>query len=612
MSSRFTPPTATPRTRRRRDWRAGLATLLRPLTIGALFALSSVQLAGPLSAGPATAETQAPSAGLLVVDASGAPVPGIQLTLVDRLPGTSLTARLSGGERSGDDGWIRWAADDAPEVLDVRSADPDWAVAYVHAERTLEPGEEDVERLATIDFRRPAVCVLERTGTVEVEVVGAQAGDRFHATWTDARPEPASHRKAQGSVTFTGPRGRLRAAAGRGTLYVTREGALGAATLRNGSPLLVSVTAGEVSTARVRLEDGPETMFLAPFDTIQFQRLQALAPDGELVVADVDFESSPLRMPSVIPISVGGDSDGRPGARPRLPKHLMRAVDAPTSLSSLGPQAPGRLARGAEQKPPAGARPGVERAPVLVVFPVDLGGQLRFPEVEQGWIRLAQQGTQFLTSQPFSVGPGAAPLRSEPGVAQLDRVYAGDPRSPGAPGAPEAPCELTVVTPDGEPAGHREVLVASTRLPAFRALTDQKGRLSIRGALGPTVEVMALENLADRITLSAGAGAEAPSTLVLSGATGSIQGTWEDRGSAGRVLMLAPIGEELNARGAAGTRSTPLCVTDARGRFHFGPTPAGQYRLWIEGVDVAGVQVKAGETTALQIDGDSPNVKLKR
>jgi hypothetical protein len=123
---------------------------------------------------------------------------------------------------------------------------------------------------------------------------------------------------------------------------------------------------------------------------------------------------------------------------------------------------------------------------------------------------------------------------------------------------------------------------------------------------------MALENLADRITLSAGASAEAPSTLVLSGATGSIQGTWEDRGSAGRVLMLAPIGEELNARGAAGTRSTPLCVTDARGRFHFGPTPAGQYRLWIEGVDVAGVQVKAGETTALQIEGDSPNLKLKR
>ncbi len=609
MSSRCTTPTAAPRARRRRDGRPGRAAILRSLTIGALAALSGFQLAAPLAASPAATAPQAPSAGLLVVDASGAPVPRIQLTFVDRLPGTSLTARLTGGERSGDDGWIRWALDEVPEILDVRSADPDWAVAYVHAERTLEPGQEDVERLATIDFRRPAVCVLERTGTLEIEVVGAQPGDRFHATWTDARPEPASHRKAQGSVTFAGPRGRLRAPAGRGTLYITREGALGAATLRNGSPLLVSITAGEVSTARVRLEDGPETMFLAPFDTIQFQRLQALGPDGELVVADVDFESSPLRMPSVIPVSVGGDEDGRPGARPRLPKHLMRAVDAPASLSSLGPQAPGRPAQGSGQQPPAGTRPGVERAPVLVVFPVDLGGQLRFPEVEQGWIRLAQQGTQFLTSQPFSVGPGAAPLRSEPGVAQLDRVYAGAPRPPGP---PEAPCELSVVTPDGEPAGHREVLVSSTRLPAFRALTDQNGLLTIRGALGPSVEVMALENLADRITLSPGADGEARSTLVLSGSTGSIQGTWGDRGAAGRVLMLAPAGEEMKGRGAAGTRATPLCVVDSRGRFHFGPTPAGEYRLWIEGVDVAGVEVKAGETTALRVEGDSQNVKLNR
>lgn len=595
MTPRRTLPAAAPPTRRPH---APSAVPGRSLAALGLAALGAMLLGGRVAAQDSGSGDEAPEA-LLVVDTSGAPVPGVELAFLDRLPGTSLSARLAGGARSDDTGWVRWPSGGAPEALDVRSGDPDWAVAYVHAERDLEDDTGGAERLATLDLRQPAVCVLERTGTLEIEVVGARPDDRFHATWTDARPEPASHRRAQASVTFTGPRGRLRARAGRGTLYVTREGSLGAATLRNGAPLLVSMTAGETSTARVRLEDGPETLFLAPFDTIQFQRLQALAPDGELVVADLDFESSPLRVPSVIPVSVDGDLDGRPGARPRLPKHLMRAVDAPASLSSLG----------SDQAPPPGTRPGVERAPVLVVFPVDLGGKLRFPEVEQGWIRLAQQGNLFLTSQPFSVRPGAAPLRSKPGVARLDRVYAGAVR---APGTPQEPSFLQVASPGGEPAAHREVLVVSPPLPAFRALTDDQGRLEVRGATGPGVEVLALGNLADRITVRPlGEGEEAP-TLTLDASVGTVRGRWAIRGAAGRVLMLVPGDEEMKARGLAGTRAVPLCLAGARGEFHFGPTPAGDYRLRIDGADVAEVQVRAGETETLELESDPPEVKTSR
>lgn len=608
MSPRCTLPIAVPGTRRLLDRAAGQGALSRSLAAWTLGTLSALHVVAPLRANQtneaparstATAEVATSSPGLLVVDASGVPVPGVQLTFIDRLPGTSLSAKLLGGEPSDERGWIRWAPGATPEALDVRSADPRWAVAYLHAERTLEAGEEDVQRLATIDFNQLAVCVLERTGTLEIEVVGAQPGDRFHATWTDARPEHSSHRKAQSSASFTGPRGRLRARAGRGDLYLTRDGALGAAVLRNGSPLLISVVPGETSQVRVRLEEGPSTLFLAPFDTIQFQRLQALAPDGELVVADLDFESSPLRVPSVLPVSVSGDQDERPGARPRLPKHLMRAVDAPTSLSSLG----------GKPTPPGGTRPGVERAPVLVVFPVDLGGKLRFPEVEQGWIRLAQQGNLFLVSQPFHVRPGAAPLRSAPGSARLDRLNAGRAESTHP---AEAMRGLSVVTPEGKPAGLREVLVVDAPWPAFRALTDQQGHLEVHGALGPEVEVMALENLADRVTLGTQASGEDDPVLVLSGAMGTVRGDWSDPSATGRVLMLIPQGEELGARVAAGTRAVPLCVVDSRGRFHFGPVPAGDYQLRVEGEDLVAVQVRRDATEALKIEGAPPEVRVSR
>ncbi len=625
MTSRRTLLTAVARTRRSQDPLAAPAPLTRVLkwplrwplrwplkqtpSAWGLAALA-VLLVSPLSASPFSQEaTQEPveaqpqPASLLVVDGAGIPVPGVELHFIERLPGTSVSARLSGGERSDPRGMITWEPGAAPEALDITCPDPDWTVAYVHAERRLEDGPEDIERLATIDLRQLAVCVLHETGTVEIEVVGAQPEELFHATWTDARPEPASHRKAQASVSFVGSRGRLRAPAGRGTLYLTRDGFLGAATLRNGSPLLVSVTAGETSTARVRIEAGPETLFLAPFDTIQFQRLQALAPDGKTVVADLDFESSPLRVPSVIPVSVTGDRDDRPGARPRLPKHLMRAVDAPTSLASLG----------SKPDPAASPRPGVERAPVLVVFPVDLGGKLRFPEVEQGWIRLALQGNLFLTSQPFAVQPGGAPLRSKPGVARLDRVYAG---APGPIGDPQSPWQLEVTTQDGEPASFREVLVVGAPLPAFRALTDEAGRLEIRGALGPAVEVMALENLGDRLTSTPKAhGTTRPvprPVLVLSGATGTVRGTWKSRAAEGRILTLIPGDEERKRRGAAGTRATSLCFPDASGDFNFGLTPAGDYELRLEGASLGTVEVRAGETTTLRLEGDGQGVKITR
>jgi hypothetical protein len=56
----------------------------------------------------------------------------------------------------------------------------------------------------------------------------------------------------------------------------------------------------------------------------------------------------------------------------------------------------------------------------------------------------------------------------------------------------------------------------------------------------------------------------------------------------------------------------PLCLADALGQFHFGPVPAGAYRLSIDGVDVAAVEVRGGETTALEVEGDPPKVTASR
>ena len=566
MTPRRVPPTASRRAR-----------LLGTLALVAL-------VPGAALAGGGVAE-QDPGPGVLVVDRAGVPVPGLSLAAVDRLAGTSAAARLPRGDRTDEDGWLRWPAGDAPEALDLRSADPEWAVSYVHAARALEEGPGGIERAATIDFSRPAVCVVEPTGTVVIEVVGGKADDRFHATWTDARPEPASHRRTHASATFTGPRGSLRARAGRGTLYLTREGHLGATALTGGAPLLVSVSAGEASRVRVRLEDGPPTTFLAPFDTIQFSRLQALAPDGELVVADVPFEASPLRLPSVVPVSVGGEAAGQPGARPRLPKHLMRAVDAPGALSSLGGARSGT----------GGTRPGVERAPVLVVFPVDLGGKLRFPEVEQGWIRLAQQGNQFLTSQPFWVLPGAVPLRSEPGRADLGQVLPG--RAAGAPSA-----QVTAVDSQGAAAAHREVLVMGGRLPAYRAITDARGRLEVLGAVTGEVTVASMDRPADRTVATPGG---SPATLVIGAGSGVVRGVLRGPAAAGTVLVLAPEGGAAALPRTIGTAGTPVAIADADGRFHFGPLAGGEYRLEASGVRARTVRVVPGETVELALEPDA-------
>ena len=538
---------------------------------------------------------------LLVVDREGRPVPGVALSFVDRLAGTSLAARLPGGDRSDDRGWLRWAPGDEPRALDVRCGDPEWAVAFVHAERVPDEGPADLERTATLDLTRPAVCVLERTGTVAIEVLGAAPGDRFHATWTDVRPEPASHRGARGSTSFTGSRGRLRARPGRGTLYVTREGHLGASALRGGAPLLVSVVAGETSTVRVRLEEGPVTTFLAPFDTIQFSRLQALGPDGELVVADLPFEASPLRVPSVVPVSDGGGADGGPGPRPRLPRHLMRAVDGSAGLSPLGAPRPGP----GDREP---SRPGVERAPVLVVFPVDLGGKLRFPEVEQGWIRLAQQGNQFLTAQPFWLLPGAQPLRSAPGEAHLDRLFTG---APNRFDVRSGVALVRSVDAAGDPAPHREVLVTSGPLPAFRAITDARGELRVRGAVTDEVTVVALESLACRATARVGAEAAA---LAVEPAAATVRGRWRGATPSGRVLVMTRTGDGDSTAVPLGTRAAGLCTVDADGRFCFAPMAAGVYELRGEGLAPREVTVPAeGEVElTLATDGDGAPAQGRR
>ena len=55
-----------------------------------------------------------------------------------------------------------------------------------------------------------------------------------------------------------------------------------------------------------------------------------------------------------------------------------------------------------------------------------------------------------------------------------------------------------------------------------------------------------------------------------------------------------------------------LCVVDSRGRFHFGPVPADDYQLRVEGEDLVAVQVRRDATEALKIEGAPPEVRVSR
>lgn len=530
---------------------------------------------------------------LRAVDDAGRPLAGVSLELVETAAGGGGGRALGSASLFTTDADGRIGGEgDTPFALDVVSRDPSWSVAFLHADRTPDLDIDEVERkdllgrpLLKLDLERPGLCVLAPTGTIRIRVPSAGAEERFHACFVDDRPEPASHRTARASITFEGAEGTLVAPAGRGNLYLAREGALGAPVVAGGRPLLVSVAGGGTSEVEVRFVEGPATTLVAPFGVVPFRRVKAMTPDGRTIVADLAFESSPLRVPSSIPVTIDTDVDTPLAIAARLQKHLVRGTDIPGD-NALDP------ARGEAQDAP---RPEVETAPAELLFTVDIGAKVRFPALEAGWEIFARSGLTALAGAGSAGGFGAD-LRSAPGSLSLGSLP--DGLGDGAAGGPWA-AQITVTGADGAPAAFREVLVSLVGIPPIRCASGADGRIQIDGIRAGSALVASLPTPFDRVTL------ERPDTdavregaLRLSTARREVQGTWTtaegDRPMRGSVVVLVPRSqEEMAQRNVLGTRAFPLAITDANGTFDFGAVPCGEYVLHTELLSAHEVDVTA-------------------
>ncbi|MEM9799687.1 MAG: hypothetical protein AAGA20_05120 [Planctomycetota bacterium] len=525
---------------------------------------------------------------LAVVDREGRAVPDLALAFVDTAPGGQMAGPSIGDARRADASGLIRGEGEPPFVLDVVSRDPAWAVAFVHAAQVeVETDGTDLlgRPLLTLDLTRPAVCVVERTGTIQVSIYGAGPDERFHATFVDERPEPAVHRLARATASFQGPTGTLAAPPGRGTLYIARDGAFGAPVVANGRPLIVPVVSGATVEVAVRLVDGPETMLMAPFDSIPFGRLDALSPDGVAVVASLPFDASPLRVPSAYPVALGTPFDPEAPLASRLPKHLVRAAEPRTSMSF----------RGMGPVPPSEVRPEVDAAPGALVFSVDVGGKMRLPEVEMEWVLLAQNGLRALIGETMAGGVELT-LRAAAGTARLR------PEEEGV-----ATWTARVVTRDGEgaPLPMREVLVAQAGALPIRAVTDAEGVLAIEGLTADSVVAASFALPTDRVRIERGTNEAA--ALTLTSAAVDVSGTWiEKEGTplVGGVMALVPADpNEAAALRPLGTRAYPIAITDATGAFQFRGVAPGDYVLRTDRRSEHALAVDADGAASLRLVG---------
>ena len=582
--------------------------LLRDLIRGLLASLIAAPFA-LAQAVPDAVDTHAlPQASweILAVDRQGRPVADVELELIDTMS-TAVTRPMGGTRHATDENGTIGGVGEPPYVLEIVSRDPRWSVAFIHAVRVEdeELGDDLLGRpLLRIDTLDSVVCVLEPTGTIHVRVIDAGSTDRFHVCFVDDRPEPASHRIARASASFDGAEGRLTAPAGRGTLYVARDGSLGSPILANGRPLLVAVVPGRTTEVELRFFDGPTTTLMAPFGTIPFEHLEALTPDGKTVVADLPFLSSPLRIPFALPVAGGTPHDPQHPIGFRLPKHLIRAADIPT---------PAPLERaGTDEVDPL--RPKVETAPIELIFTVDLGSKVRLPEVSAGWTTLVRGGLMVLGGSG-STGPLLGNLRDAPGRVDLAPLYRASVEA-------SDPWSVTVHVFDGDaaPAAFREVLISTDRVPALRAMTDARGAVHVSGILGETVTAAAFHSQGERIAVPRGPEEEgAPAhRLTLGTATRGVRGRWTvgEAGAVapGSVLVLVPAdAEEAAARRAFGTRAYQIAITDARGSFEFGEVPCGDYVLRTNSGNEHALSVASDEEGAvvLSLRGSGPEATLE-
>ena len=501
---------------------------------------------------------------------------------------------------TGEDGRAPFPEGRAP--LELRSGDPAWGISFVHAAREIDEslGEDmNGKKARVLDTSRTVAVVLERTGTLEIEVVGGQSGTRYYATFVDERPELYSHRQLRESVAFDGPKGSVRLPAGRGTLYLAEEGKLGTPVLgERTAPHLVSISSEASTTLRVKFLDGPVTTLQAAFESIPFKVLEAMAPDGRTIIGTFPFEKSPLRLPSRVAVALGTGFNEEMLLGARFPKHLLRAADIPL----VRPEATvfdGNGIPGAEPGQ-SGQNQGrvVAPAPLDLAFAVDVGGKLRLPEIEAGWVKLAKEGAMIaagIVSAPHRLHVG----RPEVGKVVMPNPNVGDAGPVGPPGQGVAPngqsrarpwtASVTATDATGKPAAHRELLVYSSNGILVRGLTDADGKLDVVGLLGTSATVAFVDDLGARAeaakpAASAPAGTAVSIAVRRSGAPCPITGTWLAKpGGApkvGHFLALVPRdGGERRARQVFLTRSVAISTVDSEGRFTFHPVPPGEYNL---------------------------------
>lgn len=536
--------------------------------------LGALLLAAPLHA----------AGDLLAVDAEGRPLPGVQLELVMTQPGVYGAAGPRRVLTTGEDGRVDAPAGDlAP--LDVKVAPGQgWGVSFVHGPRiTDETQAEDLmgakPRVWTLEGT--TTVVLDRTGTLVVEVVNASPEDVFHVTLVDERPEIFSHRPQRETRTFRGARGELDLPAGRGTLYVCEEGSLGAAALAGtpqggAAPYLVSVHPGARTHVELRMVDGPFTSILAPFEQIPFETLEALSPDGVSVVGSFEFAASPLRIPTRIAIAMGTSYDGEGHLTARFPKHFVRAAGIP-------------LVRPEPERPLGAPERETAPPPLDLTIAVDLGGKIRLPEVESGWVMFATSAAMLrggmtgglqtrFTNEPTS-GVLELPDRADPRVPRRGQVL--EPLPP----VPTWTAHLALVDAAGAAAPHREILVALDDGTLARGITDARGRLEVRGVRGGEPIACPLGAVGTQASLEEGAGTEAePARLVLPAPGSPFEGTWlareEGAPVVGQVVALLPLeAADMDKRARFMTRAFPIAITDREGRFRIDGVPAGRYRV---------------------------------
>ena len=512
------------------------------------------------------------AADVRVVDPAGQPVAGVTIEFVDQPIGAFGVVDLPVRRASNAEGVVATA--DLPRApLDFRVANAEgdgaathWAVRFVHGLRT-EDSTAGVDLLGirpiVYDLSADVVCVVEETGTIEISIVGAKADDRFHATFLDQRPEPESHRNVTVSASFTGASGSIRVPSGRGTLYLAQHGFLGAQVLTREGPLMVSVTPGQTSQVTARFLDGPTARLIAPFDAIPFENIQALAPDGETVVADFPFLASPLRIDARFPVTASGARP--PSALPsaRFPKHLLRAVDVPLQL-------------GAYEDPNAQdvAKRYIDRPPMELIFLIDPGAKLRLPEVTGGWIRQAEGGLAFLSRALYGAHRDTGVSR--PALGELRITGTG----PGA----EWSAQVTVKDPSGKPLPFVEAFVAIPGAMLSRGITGPDGALSITGLRSDSIAVGLVTSVADQTQINRpSAEGDSAKGEISTGRSVVLGGTWQrspDSSSVGDLLVLVPSSqEEMVRRQQFRTHARPIAFVDAAGNFHFGSVPAGSYTL---------------------------------